>query len=718
MNSRQSIYSPLWHRVEGLCPRLRPQTLVERHVVRGEVWYVAKDRFGAHSYRFSPAVYAVLMRMDGVRSLDQIWHETVAQFGENAPAQDQIISVVSQLYAAELVDSDRPVDHGELAARAATHSRRMVAQRFQNPMFLRLPLADPDRFLEATVHLVRPFCGLLGACLWLTGVIWFVAEAALHWGALSSDVGDRLLATDNLVTLLLVFPVLKILHELGHAYAVKLAGHEVHEIGIMILTFMPAPYVDASAAAVVPNKWRRAMIGAAGMVVELAVAVGAMAVWLSAQPGLVRSIAYDTMLIASVSTLVFNGNPLLRFDAYYIMSDLLELPNLAGRAQRYYAYLAQRYLFGLMAAPNPAATRGERAWFLLYAPASLVYRLIVVTGIILFIGPRYFFIGVAMVVWLVAATFLWPAFKILRFVLVAPPLAEARLRAMAATATVAALCWVGVGLVPIPYGTVARGVVWIPEEVRIVAETAGRCVRFAAEPGTRVEPGDVLVELDDPYIASRRRNQEGRLAELEARLTAAEPTSPFDTQVIRRQVDFARDELAEFARRARALTVRSEQAGIFVVPNYADLVESHVKQGQVLGYVMTDRAPVIRATIPEAEIEPVRTGTHAVSVRLDGAPTTPIETGRIVREFPEATRRLPHPALASANGGPFTVDPSAKEQNVSLLPFFEIDIAVPADLVRDHWGERAWVRFDHGAEPLLGRLWRATRQVFLEHFHV
>ena len=144
MNVRPSIYSPLWHRVEALRPRLRPQTLIERHVVRGEVWYVAKDRLGAHSYRFSPAVYAVLMRMDGVRSLDRIWQETVAKFGENAPAQDQIISVVSQLYAAELVDSDRPVDQGELGARAETHARRLTAQRFQNPMFLRFPLADPD----------------------------------------------------------------------------------------------------------------------------------------------------------------------------------------------------------------------------------------------------------------------------------------------------------------------------------------------------------------------------------------------------------------------------------------------------------------------------------------------------------------------------------------------------------------------------------------------
>jgi putative peptide zinc metalloprotease protein len=492
----------------------------------------------------------------------------------------------------------------------------------------------------------------------------------------------------------------------------------VHEIGIMILTFMPAPYVDATASAVIADKWQRALIGAAGMVVELALAVCAMAVWLGAQPGLVRSIAYDTMLIASVSTVLFNGNPLLRFDAYYILSDLLEVPNLAARAQRYYAYLAQRYLFGLTATPNPASTAEERFWFSLYAPASLAYRIFVVVGIVLFVGPRYFFVGVAMVIWLVVATFLWPAYKILRFVLVAPALGEARPRAVAMTVMGALLAWAILGLFPIPYGTVSRGVVWIPEEARVVAETAGRCVRFVAEPGTRVNAGDTLVVLEDPYIASRRRTHEARLAELQARLTAAESVSPFETQVINRQIEFARNELDELTRRERALTVTSKQAGFFIAPNHNDLIEKYVKRGEVLGYVMTDRAPVIRAVIPEDDIEPVRNSTVGVSVRIVGTSSSPIGTSRIVHEYPEATRRLPHAALSSTNGGPFTVDPSVKEKNLSVLPFFEVDVAAPAAQMQDYWGERVWVRFDHGAEPLLARFWRATRQVFLEHFHV
>ena len=338
--------------------------------------------------------------------------------------------------------------------------------------------------------------------------------------------------------------------------------------------------------------------------------------------------------------------------------------------------------------PTPSSTRNERLWFLLYGPISFAYRIFVVCGIVLFIGPRYFFIGIAVVAWLIIATFIWPAFKIIRFVIFAPVLEEKRLRAVTVTTIGAVLGWVILGLVPIPYGTISRGVVWIPEEARVVAETAGRCLRFVAEPGTRVNVGDQLVVLEDPYIASRQKNQEARLAELEARLTAAEPASPYETQVISKQIDFARDELAELKRRVQALTIISKQSGIFIVPHHADLIDGYVKKGDILGYVMADLSPVVRAIVPEDDIDPVRNHTVGVAVRFDGLLSSPVEQGRIIREYPEATRRLPHAALASANGGPFTVNSSHKGKNISVLPFFEVDIAVPVDLVRNYWGEQ------------------------------
>ncbi len=713
-----SIHSDLWHRVAALKPRLKPDIVVSRQVVRGEVWYVAANRLMTRSCRFTPAVWSVLMRLDGRRTLQRVWQQVVEDFGAEAPGQDDIINVVSQLYAAELVASDASVDEAELSERSNAHARQIAASRYRNPMFLRWRLFDPDRALEASLHLVRPLCSPLGGILWLAAMAWFLAEIAQNWDELSADVTDRVLAVGNLITFILVFPLLKVLHELGHAYAVKLQGGEVHEIGISFLTFMPAPYVDASAALMFAERWRRALVGAAGMIVELADASAALFVWLNAEPGQVRSIAYDIVFIGSVSTVIFNANPLLRFDGYYILCDLLDLPNLALRSQRLYLAFVQRRLFGQAEAVSPRCSPRERPWLLLYGPASLAYRLTVVTTIALVVGAKYFFFGVALVIWMVAAAIVWPLLKGLYYVLLSPALTGRRLRAVAVMAVAVTAVAGGVAFVPVPYGTVVEGVVWVPDNARVVVEAAGQVAEFLSEPGARVSAGAPLIRIEDPFIESKKQAATARLTELRARLIAAEPVSPFETQLVRNQVAFAEQDLAETVRREEALLIRSSLDGTFIVPRGHDLDGAYVKQGEVVAYVMSGAAPAVRATVPEDEIEPVRTQTQGVAVRLEGAVRHVIADARIAREFPAETHDLPSLALAAENGGPFPLDPADKDRKRSLFPFFNVDIEVPSVLARDHWGERAWIRFDYGAAPLLGRWWRSVRQLFLGHFHV
>ena len=166
--------------------------------------------------------------------------------------------------------------------------------------------------------------------------------AGVHWPELSENLADRVLAVENLLVMWLCFPVVKFLHELGHAYAVKNGGGEVHEMGIMLLVFTPVPYVDASAASGFRSKWRRALVGAAGMLTEILIAAVFIVVWVAAEPGWLRAIAFNVGLSAGVSTVIFNANPLLRFDGYYILSDLIEVPNLGARGNQYWRYLLER----------------------------------------------------------------------------------------------------------------------------------------------------------------------------------------------------------------------------------------------------------------------------------------------------------------------------------------------------------------------------------------
>jgi putative peptide zinc metalloprotease protein len=476
--------SSSWYRVAHLRPRLREHADVHRHRYRGRVWYVLNDQVKGQAHRLSRASYLFVGGMDGSRTLDELWTETTKRAGQEAPSQDEVVRFLAQLHAADLLQSDAAPDAVELIERAGRIERSYLRRTLLNPFALRIPLWDPERFLTRTLPLVGWLFGRAGALLWLVTVVAAVLLAAGHWDELSANASDRILAADNLLLIALSYPAIKALHELGHAYAVKRFGGAVHELGLMLLVFLPVPYVDASAASGFRSKSQRVIVGAAGMLVEMFIAALATFVWLLVEPGLTRAVAFDVMLVAGVSTVLFNGNPLLRYDGYFILVDLLEIPNLAQRAVRYWGYLIEWYVFRTEGIAEFAATRGERIWFLHYAPAAFLYRQFVMLAIALFVASQYLAVGVALAVWSLFMSLVLPVAKALWQVIGIPR--RNRNRAIAITGGAIAAITAVLFLVPVPLHTTTEGVVWLPENANVRAATDGFARRLLVAPGTRV----------------------------------------------------------------------------------------------------------------------------------------------------------------------------------------------------------------------------------------
>jgi putative peptide zinc metalloprotease protein len=287
--------------VATLKPRLRGHTQIHRHHYRGQRWYVLQDHATQRYHRFSPAAYRILGLMDGRHTVQEIWERACTQLGDDAPTQDEVIRLLTQLHTADVLQCNVPPDTTELLLRYDRQRRRTWQSQLLSPLFWRFPLFDPERFLQRYLPLVRPMFGWVGVALWLTVVGSAVVLGAVYWQDLTADIIDRLLAPQNVLLLWLVFPLVKMLHEFGHAFATKTYGGEVHEMGIMLLALMPMPYVDASAASAFRSKWQRIMVGAAGMYVELFLASLALFCWLNVRPGTVRVVAYNVMFIAGVS---------------------------------------------------------------------------------------------------------------------------------------------------------------------------------------------------------------------------------------------------------------------------------------------------------------------------------------------------------------------------------------------------------------------------------
>ena len=298
--STAPFLSSSWYRVAGLRPKLREHAVIHRHRYRGDVWYVVHDHATARLHRLSPAGYVVVGAMDGKRTVENLWHEAMTRLGQEAPSQDEIIYLLAQLHAADLLQAEISPDFAELLERATRTERSRWLKNVLNPLSPRIQLWHPDTFLEKTLPFVKWFFGWRGAVLWLLVVLPALVLAAQHWQELGDNATQRILAADNLLLIGLSYPILKALHELGHGYAVKAFGGTTHEFGIMFIVFAPMPYVDASAASEFRSKWQRVIVGASGMLVEVFVAALALYVWLAVEQGLVRALAFNAMLIAGV----------------------------------------------------------------------------------------------------------------------------------------------------------------------------------------------------------------------------------------------------------------------------------------------------------------------------------------------------------------------------------------------------------------------------------
>lgn len=713
----KSLLTPTWYRVADLRLKLRGHAEIHRQRFRGEVWYILQDHQTGRFHRMSPAANLIVAMMDGRRTLDEIWNLAGARFGDDPPTQDETIQLLSQLHASDLLMGEVPPDFRELGERSAKQARSDILSRLRNPLALRLPLFDPDAFLDATMPLLRPIFSVWGFLAWLALIATGLTVAALNWDELAAHGANNAFSAGNLLLIVAIYPLVKTLHETGHAYATKAWGGAVHEVGIMLLVLMPAPYVDATSATAFREKWRRIVVSGAGIMVEFGLAAAAAIFWVNAEPGLARTAAFNVMLIGTISTVFFNGNPLLRFDAYYILTDLIEVPNLGNRANKYFWYLVQYYLLDVETADNPASARGEHRWLFAYALAAFCYRVFLSLAIALIVASQLFFVGVLLAFFTLFHTFVLPLFKGAKFIATSPRLTRNRGRAVAMAAMTTAVALILLLVVPLPYRTISEGVVWMPEGAEVRAGSAGVVAEVLARPGSTVSAGTPLLRIEDPALGGRVAVLEAQKHELQLRFEATRFVDRVQGEVIAEQLRNVDSVLAAVEQRRQALTVRAQADGLFILPRAADLPGRFANQGELLGYVTTAGIPSLRVVVPQYEADLVRARTLGVEVRYSNDIAHAIPA-RITREVPAAQRDLPSLALAVEGGGSVATDARTGDTARALEGLFLFDVqpgqAAPAAL----FGSRAYVRFDHGSEALVWRLVRLTRQVFLSRFDV
>ena len=707
------LLSTSWYRVAQLRPRLAPQVRVMRQRVRDQLWHVLVEPGSGRQLRLNEPAYAFAGRCDGHLSVAALWEQLLAQQGDDAPTQDDILRLLAQLHHTGMIQFDAAPNLAMLFERRSERGRRRRGA-WINPLVVRLKLFDPSRLLDRLLPLASPLLGKAGLTAWAVAVLLGALACILNFPALRAEAAAHLSAPRTLWLLWLGYPFIKALHELGHGLAVRRFGGAVHETGITLMFFTPAPYVDASAANAFERRYQRVLVSAAGIMVELFIAAVAVAVWLSVEPGVVRDGAFAALVICTVSTLLFNGNPLMRLDGYYILCDAMHLPNLALRSNALWSAGIRRLVLGREAVPPGALAAGEFKWLLVYAPLAAMYRVALLFTLVTWAGARSWLLG-----WVAAlAVLVWlgmPALAAAMRLSSAAGGLQQRTRALAVFGSLGLALVLLLFVVPVPSSTVARGVVWPPEHAQLRSETGGFVESQPVRDGASVQPGEVVLTLAEPALTAERDKRASQLTGLQAQQYQALLADPSRAANLAEDITRTEAELARIDQQLAQLNLQSGAAGRLVLPHAADLAGSFTPRGTMIGYVLAPGPANVRAVLGEQEVELVRQRVRGVEVRMADAPSA-ILPGSLVRQTPDATRSLPNAALGERFGGSVATDPSDKQGLRTTEPVFLLDVAVDAPLA-ERIGGRVWLKFDLGNEPL-GQQWaRRLRQLLLKHFN-
>jgi putative peptide zinc metalloprotease protein len=715
----EALFSSYWYRVKALQPNLRGHIQISRQNIRGQAWYVLHDGSSRRTFRFSEAAYHAVALMDGKRTVARLWDECNSILGDDAPTQEQLIQLLGQLHASDVLQCDVSPDAQELLHRYQKQRKSDRQGRWKSSLSLKIPLFNPDRLLDRALPWTAPLFSRAGLGVWLVSILAGMVLAAQHWPELTDNVFDRLTTPQNIALFWLIYPAVKIVHEFGHAITAKRYGGEVAETGVMVIAFLPIPYVDVSSTNAFVDKRERMTVATAGIMVDLFTAALALFLWLLVEPGLVRTAAFDVMTIGGLSSLFFNGNPLLRYDGYYILADAIEIPNLSARSGQYLSYLAKRHLFGLTDAPSPVTGDGEAKWLLGYGVVSWLYRNLMLALLLLFVIHKYYTLGILLASVAVTTQLAIPLARMLLFPFISSTLVFKRMRAVGIALGLALTLAVLLFVVPIPSWTTTEGVVWLSDDAIIRAKTSGIVRTVLVPAGHAVSPGNPLIALDDPFLRVELRALEARTAELGARANALWMSNQVEANIVMDELKTAQADLRRAEERINDLTLRSPVSGTILIPDSQDLPGRFVRQGDALAYLIEGQAKLrIKAMIPQEKISLVQR-TKSIEIKLAGRPGRTF-TAISVRQVPQATDQLPSPVLGTAGGGSLAVDPTKSEGTTLLEKQFELELELvqPIEPIRIGIGRRVYVRFEHESETLATQASRALRQLFMRQIDV
>ncbi|REJ70679.1 MAG: HlyD family efflux transporter periplasmic adaptor subunit [Planctomycetota bacterium] len=729
-----------------LAVRARADLSASRQEYEGRGYWVVKDPVGLNYFRFHEEEYFILRRLDGRQSLEAIRRAYQREFAPEQISTEEVARFVGTLYHSGLVLADVPGQGEQLVGQHDEKRRRERLSRLSNVLAIRFQGLDPERLLAALYPAVRWLFHPLGVAASLLLVLAALVLIGSQWDVFLNKLPafHEFFRAQNWIWLAVALAGTKILHEFGHGLTCKHFGGECHEMGVMLLVLTPCLYCNVSDSWMLPSKWRRAAVGAAGMYVEVVLAAACTFLWWFTHPGLLNQLCLSVIFVSSVSTILFNANPLLRYDGYYILADLIEIPNLRSKASAILNRKLGRWFLGLAEPEDPFLPRRRQSFFAFYSVAAAVYRWIVLGSILWFLYKVFEPYGLQILGQLIALVaiygmFVQPLVRLVKFFYVPGRLQKVNRTRFSVSLAGVTLVLAALLFVPLPHHVLCTLELRPYDAAQVFVDVPGNLEEVLVDEGEYVEAGQPLarlrnldVQIEAERLAGQRQRQRARVASLlrdrhrrdrvGEEATAALPAAEETLLSIEQELEQKRRELAQ-------LELRSPRAGVVMLPplkqaqpttagglsawsgtpleprNRGALLQASERLCQI-GDPKSLEAILV---IDQADIELVVEG-QAVEICLDAVTDRWFDSSvaSIARvELESSPERLAAPAGGALST---TTDELGRQQLVSTS--YQARVLLPDEEGQLHRGLRGRAKIHTAPQMLATRLYRLLRQTF------
>lgn len=663
---------------------------------------VIEDPAASKFYRVGFDEYRFFRSLDGSEPVAVLLARLARDAGGEGFSEGEAMQMLRWLKDNHLlaVESARQDHEKEQASRAWK-----AAVTWLNPLIVRVPMGRPDRFFAWLAHVLRPLLGTLGLLLWLGIVVAGASQLAVEWPRFRNGF-EGILARDNWLWLIVVWLGLKVFHECGHGVYCRHFGARVREVGAIFILFLPMGYVDATASLGLASRWRRVIVACAGVYVELFLAALAALWWVRTPDGALATILHNLIVMGTIVTLFVNGNPLMRFDGYYVLSDLLGLPNLATRGRAWFMRASGWLLLGARKL-KPERPHTGREWFVAaYGAAAWAWQLVVFAGILLassalLRGGGLVFAVLAALVWLAG-----PLLTVAREMGAWLKMGMGAAGKLALRLGVASALVVAALFIPYHKTVVAAGVVEFADTHVLRADCPGFAVNIHVRDGDLVEAGALLVELRNDEVTSELAQVRTQLATEQRRARLAYTRGDVaEHQAQQARVESFEKTLREKTAYAETMRIRSPIAGRVSSRTLERSTGVFFDRGMEILRVGEARGREVKLAVgQDAESHFRAAAGHPVRVRLEGRGD--VVSATLQRMDDQATTRPPHDALTATAGGPLPIRrkemPAEDGKDFELVdPHFEATIRIDTPLETLADGELARVKFESPRSVML-----------------